>query len=34
VAPVVSRMYPLDEAPKALSDADEGHGVGIAVITV
>jgi NADPH:quinone reductase-like Zn-dependent oxidoreductase len=34
VTPVISRTYPLDEAPKALSDADEGHGRGKAVITI
>lgn len=34
VTPVISRTYPLDEAPKALGDADEGHGRGKAVITV
>jgi NADPH:quinone reductase-like Zn-dependent oxidoreductase len=34
VTPVISRTYPLDEAPKALSDADEGHGRGKTVITV
>jgi NADPH:quinone reductase-like Zn-dependent oxidoreductase len=32
--PVINRTYPLDEAPKALSDADEGHGRGKKVITV
>ena len=34
VTPVISKTYPLDEAPKALGDADEGHGRGKAVITV
>jgi NADPH:quinone reductase-like Zn-dependent oxidoreductase len=34
VTPIISGTYPLDEAPKALSDADEGHGRGKAVITV
>ena len=34
VAPVISRTYPLDEAAKALSDADEGHGRGKVVITI
>ncbi len=34
VTPVISRTYPLDEAAKALSDADEGHGRGKTVITV
>jgi NADPH:quinone reductase-like Zn-dependent oxidoreductase len=34
VAPVISKTYPLNEAPKALGDADEGHGRGKAVITV
>jgi NADPH:quinone reductase-like Zn-dependent oxidoreductase len=34
VTPVVSRTYPLDQAAKALSDADEGHGLGKTVITV
>ena len=34
VTPVISNTYPLNEAPKALSDADEGHGRGKAVITV
>ena len=34
VTPVISRTYPLDEAAKALSDADEGHGQGKAVITI
>jgi NADPH:quinone reductase-like Zn-dependent oxidoreductase len=34
VTPVISKTYPLMEAPKALSDADEGHGRGKAVITV
>lgn len=28
VTPVISKTYPLDEAPKALDDADEGHGRG------
>jgi NADPH:quinone reductase-like Zn-dependent oxidoreductase len=32
--PVISKTYPLNEAPKALSDADEGHGRGKAVISV
>jgi NADPH:quinone reductase-like Zn-dependent oxidoreductase len=34
VTPVISKTYPLSEAPKALSDADEGHGRGKAVISV
>ena len=34
LTPVIDRTYPLDEAPKALGDADEGHGRGKAVITV
>jgi NADPH:quinone reductase-like Zn-dependent oxidoreductase len=34
VAPVISKTYPLNEAPKALSDADEGHGRGKVVIAV
>ncbi len=34
VTPVISRTYPLEEAAKALGDADEGHGQGKAVITL
>jgi NADPH:quinone reductase-like Zn-dependent oxidoreductase len=34
LTPVVSKTYPLAEAAKALSDADEGHGRGKTVITV
>jgi NADPH:quinone reductase-like Zn-dependent oxidoreductase len=34
VMPVVSRTYLLGEAPKALSDADEGHGRGKVVISM
>ena len=34
VTPVIDRIYPLDDAPKALSDADEGHGRGKTVITI
>jgi NADPH:quinone reductase-like Zn-dependent oxidoreductase len=34
VTPVISKTYPLNEAPKALGDADDGHGRGKAVITV
>jgi hypothetical protein len=34
MTPVISRTYPLDEAAKALSDADDGHGRGKAVITL
>ena len=34
VMPVVSKTYPLGEAPKALSDADEGHGRGKVVISM
>jgi NADPH:quinone reductase-like Zn-dependent oxidoreductase len=34
LTPVINRTYPLNEAPKALSDADEGHGLGKAVITI
>jgi NADPH:quinone reductase-like Zn-dependent oxidoreductase len=34
VTPVINRTYPLAEAANALSDADEGHGRGKAVITI
>jgi NADPH:quinone reductase-like Zn-dependent oxidoreductase len=34
VTPVISRTFPLSEAPKALGDADEGHGRGKTVVTV
>jgi NADPH:quinone reductase-like Zn-dependent oxidoreductase len=34
LTPVISETYPLDHAPKALSDADEGHGRGKTVITI
>jgi NADPH:quinone reductase-like Zn-dependent oxidoreductase len=34
LTPVINRTYPLDQAPKALSDADEGHGRGKNIITV
>jgi NADPH:quinone reductase-like Zn-dependent oxidoreductase len=34
VTPVISRTYPLEEAAKALGDADEGHGRGKTVITL
>ena len=34
VTPAVSKTYLLNQAPKALSDADEGHGSGKTVITV
>jgi NADPH:quinone reductase-like Zn-dependent oxidoreductase len=34
VTPVISKTHPLDEDAKALSDPDEGHGRGKAVITV
>ena len=34
VTPVISETYPLAEAAKALSDADEGHGRGKTVIIV
>jgi NADPH:quinone reductase-like Zn-dependent oxidoreductase len=34
VTPVVNRTFALNEAAKALSDADEGHGRGKTVITV
>jgi NADPH:quinone reductase-like Zn-dependent oxidoreductase len=34
VTPVISKTYPLAEAAKALSDADEGHGRGKTVITL
>jgi NADPH:quinone reductase-like Zn-dependent oxidoreductase len=34
LTPVINRIYPLNEAPKALGDADEGHGRGKAIITV
>ena len=33
VTPVISKTFPLNEAPRALSDADEGHGCGKSVIT-
>ena len=33
VTPVISKTFPLNEAPRALSDADEGHGSGKSVIT-
>jgi NADPH:quinone reductase-like Zn-dependent oxidoreductase len=32
--PVIDATYPLNEAAKALTDADEGHGRGKKVITV
>lgn len=32
VTPVISKTYPLNEAPKALGDAEEGHGLGKKVI--
>lgn len=34
VAPVIDRTYSLEEAPLALSDANEGHGRGKAVVTI
>ena len=34
VTPVINHAYPLTEAPKALADADEGHGRGKTVITI
>jgi NADPH:quinone reductase-like Zn-dependent oxidoreductase len=34
VTPVIDRTYSLNEAPMALSDANEGHGRGKAVITI
>jgi NADPH:quinone reductase-like Zn-dependent oxidoreductase len=34
LTPVIDRTYTLNEAPKALSDANEGHGRGKAVITI
>jgi NADPH:quinone reductase-like Zn-dependent oxidoreductase len=34
LTPVISATYPLHEAAKALDDADEGHGLGKAIITV
>jgi NADPH:quinone reductase-like Zn-dependent oxidoreductase len=34
VTPVIDRTYSLNEAPNALSDANEGHGRGKAVITI
>jgi NADPH:quinone reductase-like Zn-dependent oxidoreductase len=34
VTPVISRTFPLADAAKALSDADEGHGRGKTVITI
>jgi NADPH:quinone reductase-like Zn-dependent oxidoreductase len=34
LTPVINRTYPLNEAPTALADADEGHGRGKNIITV
>jgi NADPH:quinone reductase-like Zn-dependent oxidoreductase len=34
LTPIISKTYRLNEAPKTLADADEGHGLGKAVITV
>ena len=34
LTPVINRTYPLDEAPNALADADEGHGRGKNIVTV
>ncbi len=34
VTPVIGKTYPLEKAPKALADGDEGHGRGKTVITV
>jgi NADPH:quinone reductase-like Zn-dependent oxidoreductase len=34
LTPVIDTTYPLNEAHKALSDADEGHGRGKKIITV
>jgi NADPH:quinone reductase-like Zn-dependent oxidoreductase len=34
LTPVINETYPLDEAPKALADADEGHGRGKKIVTV
>jgi NADPH:quinone reductase-like Zn-dependent oxidoreductase len=34
VAPVIGRTFPLEDAAKALGDADEGHGRGKTVVTV
>jgi NADPH:quinone reductase-like Zn-dependent oxidoreductase len=34
LAPVIDRTYSLDEAALALSDANEGHGRGKAVVTI
>jgi NADPH:quinone reductase-like Zn-dependent oxidoreductase len=34
LTPVINRTFPLHEAPKALRDADEGHGRGKNIITV
>jgi NADPH:quinone reductase-like Zn-dependent oxidoreductase len=34
LTPVIDRTFSLHEAPKALSDADEGHGRGKNIITV
>jgi NADPH:quinone reductase-like Zn-dependent oxidoreductase len=34
VKPVINRTYPLNEAAKALTDADEGHGRGKTIITL
>ena len=33
VTPVISKTFPPNEAPRALSDAEEGHGCGKSVIT-
>jgi NADPH:quinone reductase-like Zn-dependent oxidoreductase len=34
LTPVINKTYPLGEAPKALADADEGHGRGKNIVTV
>jgi hypothetical protein len=34
VTPVIGRTLSLSEAQNALSDADEGHGRGKAIVTV
>ena len=34
LTPVISKSFPLREAAKVLSDADEGHGRGKVVITI
>ncbi|MFN0090288.1 MAG: NAD(P)-dependent alcohol dehydrogenase [Acidimicrobiales bacterium] len=34
VKPFISKTYPLHQAPSALRDADEGHGLGKVVVTL